>query len=80
MNKQAGFTLVTAIFIVVILALLGGYMVSLSGVQRMTTVHALQGAKAYQAARAGIEWALTIVTASSTVGTPMAITGTPNVS
>ncbi len=58
MKRQSGFTIVTAIFVLVVLGLLGGYMVRLSGVQFGTSVYALQGARAYQAARAGIEWAM----------------------
>ncbi|MEI6335359.1 MAG: hypothetical protein WCS87_12425 [Methylococcaceae bacterium] len=56
-NKQHGFTLVMAIFILVVLALLGSYMVRLSGVEHATTSDALQSARAYQAAKAGINWA-----------------------
>ena len=55
--KQNGFSLVVAIFILVILALLGSYMVRLGGSQRTTTLYAIQGARAYQAARSGVEWA-----------------------
>ena len=58
MKHQAGFSLVMAIFILLVLGLLGGYMVTLQGVQTQTTLDALQGARAYQAARAGIEWSL----------------------
>ena len=58
MMRQHGFSLVTAIFILVVLGLLGGYMVRLSGNQFSTFNQALQGARAYQAARAGIEWAV----------------------
>ena len=57
-NKQKGFSLVMAIFILVVLALLGSYMVRLSGTQATTMVYALQGARAYQAARAGIAWSV----------------------
>jgi len=57
-KKQSGFSLVAAIFILVVLTLLGGYMVRLSGTQRTTTLYAIQGARAYQAARAGVEWAI----------------------
>ncbi len=56
MNRQRGFTLVTAIFVIVILATLVGYMVSLSGTQRATSLLALQGTRAYEGARSGIEW------------------------
>jgi MSHA biogenesis protein MshP len=56
-GKQRGFTLIMAIFIVVVLALLGSYMVRLSGVQYSTASYALQSARAYQAGRAGLGWA-----------------------
>jgi MSHA biogenesis protein MshP len=56
LKTQAGFTLVQAIFILVVLGLLGGAMVRLAGVQSTTSVFALQGARAYQAARSGLEW------------------------
>jgi MSHA biogenesis protein MshP len=55
-SRQRGFTLVTAIFVIVVLATIVGYMVSLSGTQRATSLLALQGARAYMAARSGIEW------------------------
>jgi MSHA biogenesis protein MshP len=57
-RNQQGFTLVMAIFILVVLGLLGGYMVRFSGVQLATTAYALQGARAYQTARAGLGWAI----------------------
>lgn len=57
MKRQQGFSIVMAIFVLVVLGLLGGYMVRLSGVQIGTSIYALQGARAYQAARAGLEWA-----------------------
>lgn len=55
-HRQRGFTLITAIFIIVILATVMGYMVSLSGTQRATSLLALQGTRAYEGARSGIEW------------------------
>jgi len=58
MKKQAGFSIVMAIFILVVLSLLGSYMVKLSGVQHATSVFAIQSARAYQAARAGVGWAI----------------------
>ena len=56
LKNNAGFTLVQAIFILVVLALLGVAMMRLIGVQSSTSVFALQGARAYQAARSGLEW------------------------
>ncbi len=58
MKHQQGFSIVTAIFILVVLGLLAGYMVKLSGVQTSTFNAVLQGARAYQAAKAGIEWSI----------------------
>jgi MSHA biogenesis protein MshP len=54
--NQKGFTLVQAVFILVVLGLLGMVMVRLLGVQTSTGVMALQGARAYHAARSGLEW------------------------
>jgi MSHA biogenesis protein MshP len=56
LGSQKGFSLVTAIFILLVLAVLGGFMVTMSGVQSRTTLWALQGARAYHAARSGLEW------------------------
>ena len=55
-GRQGGFSLVTAIFILVILAALGAAMVTFSGAQQTTVAMDIQTARAYQAARAGIEW------------------------
>jgi MSHA biogenesis protein MshP len=54
--NQKGFTLVQAVFILVVLSLLGVVMMRMIGVQSSTSVFALQGARAYQAARSGLEW------------------------
>ena len=58
MKKQGGFMLITAIFILIVLGLLGGYMVRLSGVQHATSSYALQAARAYQVAKAGLDWGI----------------------
>lgn len=58
MNNQRGFSIVMAIFILVVVGLLGGYMVRMSGVQFSTFNQSLLGARAYQAAHAGIEWGI----------------------
>lgn len=56
--NQQGFTLISAIFLLVVLAVIGGFMVSIGGSQRATSSAALQGARAFQAARSGMEWAI----------------------
>lgn len=55
-THQRGFALVAAVFVVVVLALLGIMMATIGGMQRATTAAAVQGARAYHAARSGIEW------------------------
>jgi MSHA biogenesis protein MshP len=55
-GSQKGFSIVTALFILLVLAVLGGFMVTMSGVQSRTSLWALQGARAYHAARSGLEW------------------------
>lgn len=57
MDKQNGFGIVMAMFILVVLALLGTYMVRFAGVEHATSTYALQSARAYQAAKAGLGWA-----------------------
>ncbi|HEY9098403.1 MAG TPA: hypothetical protein VIN38_06010 [Thiobacillus sp.] len=56
-RRAAGFVLPAAIFLMVILASLAAYMVSLSRTSHISSALDIQGARAYQAARAGIEWA-----------------------
>ncbi len=55
-GRQGGFALVAAIFLIVVLSSLGAYMVRISGIQHQTVNVALLGARAFHAARTGIEW------------------------
>ena len=55
---MSGFALPSAIFLLVILAALGAFVLSVSTSQHMGAALDVQGARAYQAARAGIEWGL----------------------
>ncbi len=65
-----GFAIVSAIFILVVLAALGAFIVSVSSSQQIGSALDVQGVRAYQAARAGIEWGLyQQLQASSCVGT-----------
>jgi len=56
MKRQFGFSLVPALFLLVVLAALGIVAVRLSGVQQQTVVLAMQSSRAYAAARTGIDW------------------------
>lgn len=60
-DNQRGFTIVQALFVMVVLALLGTYMVTMFTVQQNTVVQSVQQTRAYHAARAGIEWGLASV-------------------
>jgi MSHA biogenesis protein MshP len=55
-RPESGFVLPTAIFLLVVLAALATYMVSLSRTSHISSALDIQGGRAYQAARAGIEW------------------------
>ena len=58
LNPQSskGFSLVSAIFLLVVIAALGTFAVTLSTTQQQSAALDVLGARAYQAARAGIEW------------------------
>lgn len=58
MKKQQGMALIGAIFILVIVAMLGQYLINISGLQRQSSLLALQAARAYQTANTGIEWGI----------------------
>jgi MSHA biogenesis protein MshP len=58
LRRSAGVGLVTAIFLLVVLSGLAVALVSISGAQNAASALDVQGARAYQAARAGIEWGL----------------------
>lgn len=55
-KKTRGFSLVSAIFLLVVIAALGAFAVTVSTTQHQASAMDVQGARAYQAARAGIEW------------------------
>lgn len=55
-QRQSGISLVPALFLLIVLALLGVVAVRLTAVQSQTVVLAMQSARAFSAARAGIDW------------------------
>jgi len=87
-RQQLGFTIVSAIFILVVIAALGAFIVNISSSQQIGSALDVQGSRAYQAARAGIEWGVYQVQAStnyqfgfgtSPVGTNLKTTASINV-
>lgn len=57
-TSSRGFAALAAIFLVVVLAALGAFMVTLSNTQQLTSTQDIQGSRAYWAARAGLEWGI----------------------
>lgn len=57
-ERQRGFAIVSAIFILVVLAALGGFIATISTTQNAGSALDIQSAYAYQAARAGTEWGI----------------------
>lgn len=55
-RRQAGFTLAVGIFLLVILAALGAFVLSVSSSQHIGAAWDVLGVRAYHTARAGIEW------------------------
>jgi MSHA biogenesis protein MshP len=66
-NVQQGFAAIAAIFLVVVLAALGGFMLTFSNTQQLTSAQDIQGTRAYWAARTGLEWAIAGVFATAPV-------------
>ena len=54
--KQLGFSLISAIFLLVVIAALGTFAVTISTTQQQSAALDVLGARAYQASKAGIEW------------------------
>ncbi len=57
-RRQHGFTLIAAIFLLVVVAGLVVYIANIGVVQQTTLLYGVQGARANQAARSGIEWGI----------------------
>src|SRR2546430_1246292 len=75
---QRGFTLVTAVFLIAILALLSAYMISFRTRQEAGVTLDTLGTRAYAAARSGVEWAAynSLRNNACAASTPLALGGT----
>jgi MSHA biogenesis protein MshP len=77
-RTQQGFAAVAAIFLIVVLAALGGFMLTFSNTQQLTLAQDIQGSRAYWAARAGLEWAVVAIPATPALcANPVAAPLTP---
>jgi len=57
-NRQSGAALIAAVFLLIVIAALIAFLVKMSGLQHSSSALDVQGARAYQAARSGIEWGM----------------------
>lgn len=55
---QRGFSAITALVLIVLFALIGAYMATLTGTQSLSTTTSLSSMQAWFAARSGVEWAV----------------------
>jgi MSHA biogenesis protein MshP len=65
---ERGFSLISAIFLLVVIAALAAFSVTLSTTQQQSAALDALGGRAYQAARAGMEWGTFQITQSGVVG------------
>ena len=56
LHRQGGFLVIAAVFLIVVLAALVGYLMTVSTTSQAASAADLNSARAYQAARAGVEW------------------------
>lgn len=73
-SLQSGFSLIFAIFLLVVIAALGTFAVTLSTTQNQSQAMDVMGARGYQAAQAGVEWAAFNVS-QQVVNSPLAWAG-----
>ncbi len=57
-KNEDGFTLVMAIFMLVVFALVSAVLINMSGVASQTSTMSMRSVRAYSAARSGIEWGI----------------------
>lgn len=76
---QGGFSLISAIFLLVVIAALGTFAVTISTTQQQSAALDVLGARAYQASRAGIEWgAYQVLRNGGCPVSPTALAALPN--
>lgn len=68
-SKSGGVAAISAVFLLVVLAALGAFMVTFSNTQQLTSAQDIRGTQAYWAARAGVEWSVPQVIANNSCPT-----------
>src|SRR5574343_749267 len=57
-RRQSGVSIITAIFLLLLMAVLAAAMVNIVSISHVNIAADIGGARAYQAARAGVEWGM----------------------
>jgi len=57
-RHRAGFSILSALFLVVVLGALGSLMLRINSIGRQSSNFTLMGARTYHAARSGLEWGI----------------------
>ena len=66
-QEEEGFAAIAALIVLVLLAALGSFLLTISNTAHLTSAQDVQGSRAYWAARGGLEWAAAGVAASAPV-------------
>jgi len=70
-GKERGFSLVMAVFLMVVVALLGAYMVTIGTTQQQVSTLSILGARTFAAAESGMEWGVAeVIGGSACFGSP----------
>jgi MSHA biogenesis protein MshP len=78
--RARGFAIMAAMFILVVLALLGAYVLSISSAHHVGSALDIEGSRALQAARSGIDWGISrAVNDPTAFGSGNCRTGTPSI-
>jgi MSHA biogenesis protein MshP len=75
--QQGGFAAMAALFLIVILAAMAGFMGTFGNTLQLGSAQDIQGTRAYWAARSGLEWAISGVSTSSPAACPSSPTTLP---
>jgi MSHA biogenesis protein MshP len=71
-TRERGFSLVTAVFLMVIVASLGAYMVTIGTTQQQTSTLSILEGRAFAAAESGVEWGIAqVLSADACFGSPV---------
>ena len=66
-QEEEGFAAIAALIVLVLLAALGSFLLTISNTAHLTSAQDVQGSRAYWAARGGLDWAAASVAASAPV-------------